>query len=193
MRSTVTAIALIVAATTPALGQAAAAPACWIRGEPARLAQRASPLDSIETRMGDGVVKVCYSRPAARGREVMGGLVPWGEPWRLGANEAAAIHVPFAAEIAGVRVEPGTYSLYAIPTDTTWQIVVNRSAQRWGIPINPQVRAQDVGSGAARVETLAAPVEALTLRFGPVVGSATELIVEWERTRVRIPLRRADR
>ena len=193
MRSTFTTIALIAALTAPAFGQAAAAPACWIRGEPARLAQRASPLDSIETRMGDGVVKVCYSRPAARGREVMGGLVPWGEPWRLGANEAAAIHVPFAAEIAGVRVEPGTYSLYAIPTDTTWQIVVNRSAQRWGIPINPQVRAQDVGSGAARVETLAAPVEALTLRFGPVVGSATELIVEWERTRVRIPLRRADR
>jgi len=192
MRSTVTAIALIAAATTPALGQAAV-PACWVRGEPARLAQRASPLDSVEIRLGDGAVKICYSRPAARGRQVMGGLVPWGAPWRLGANEAAAIHVPFAAAIAGVRVEPGSYSLYAIPSDTSWQIVVNRTVQRWGIPINPQVRAQDVGSGAARVEPLAAPVEALTLRFGPVVGSATELIVEWERTRVRIPLRRADR
>ena len=193
MRSTVTAIALLAALTAPAFGQAAAAPACWVRGEPARLAQRASPLDSVEIRLGDGAVKICYSRPAARGREVMGGLVPWGEPWRLGANEAAAIHVPFAAEIAGVRVEPGSYSLYTIPRDTSWQIIVNRTVQRWGIPINPQVRAQDVGSGAARVETLAAPVETLTLRFGPVVGSATELIVEWERTRVRIPLRRVDR
>jgi hypothetical protein len=192
MRSTFTAIALIAAATTPALGQAAA-PACWVRGEPARLAQRPSPLDSVEARIANAAVKVCYGRPAARGRAVMGELVPWGEPWRLGANEATAIHLPFAAEIAGVRVEPGAYSLYAIPRDTSWQIIVNRTVQRWGIPINPQVRAQDVGSGAARVETLAAPVEALTLRFGPVVGSATELIVEWERTRVRIPLRRVDR
>lgn len=190
MRATLTAVVLI-AATTTALGQAAA-PACWIRGEPARLAQRASPLDSVETRIADGVVKVCYSRPAARGRQVMGGLVPWGEPWRLGANEATAIRVPFAAEVAGVRVEPGTYSLYAIPHDTGWQIVVNRSVQRWGIPVNAQVRADDVGTGTARVEALTEPVEAFTLRFGPVVRNTTELIVEWERTRVRIPLRRVD-
>jgi len=192
MRSTFTTIALLAALTAPAFSQGAA-PACWIRGEPARLAQRASPLDSIETRIGDGTVKVCYSRPAARGRQVMGGLVPWGAPWRLGANEAAAIHVPFAAEIAGVRVEPGSYSLYAIPSDTSWQIVVNRSVQRWGIPINPQVRAEDVGAGAARVEPLAEPGESLTLRFGPVASNATELIVEWERTRVRVPIRRAGR
>jgi hypothetical protein len=190
VRATLTAVVLI-AATTTALGQAAA-PACWIRGEPARLAQRASPLDSVETRIADGVVKVCYSRPAARGRQVMGGLVPRGEPWRLGANEATAIRVPFAAEVAGVRVEPGTYSLYAIPHDTGWQIVVNRSVQRWGIPLNAQVRADDVGTGTARVEALTEPVEALTLRFGPVVRNTTELIVEWERTRVRIPLRRVD-
>ncbi|MGH7530650.1 MAG: DUF2911 domain-containing protein, partial [Gemmatimonadales bacterium] len=109
---------------------------------------------------------------------------------RLGANEATTIHVPFAAEIAGVRVEPGSYSLYVIASDTTWQIVLNRTAQRWGVPINEQVRAEDVGSGTARAEALTEPVETLTLRFGPVSDNGTELIVAWERTRVRIPIRR---
>ena len=190
MRTLLTTITL--AATVASGGRAQATPAsCWIRGDAARLAQRASPLDSAATRVGDATIKVCYSRPAARGREVMGGLVPWGEPWRLGANEATTIHVPVAAGIAGVRVEPGSYTLYAIPTDTSWQVVVNRGVERWGIPINAQVRAQDVGSATVPVETLSEPVESLTLRFGPAVAGATELIIEWERTRVRIPVRRA--
>ncbi|MGH8223170.1 MAG: DUF2911 domain-containing protein, partial [Woeseiaceae bacterium] len=104
--------------TTPASAQTPA-PSCWVRGDAARLPTRASALDSAETRVAGAVVKVCYGRPEARGREIMGGLVPWGAPWRLGANEATTIHLPFAAEIAGVRVEPGSYSLYAIPSDTT--------------------------------------------------------------------------
>jgi hypothetical protein len=187
-----TLVLAVLAAVSSAAGAQATAASCWIRGDAARLPLRASALDSTETRVAGAVVKVCYGRPAARGRPIMGGLVPWGEPWRLGANEATAIHVPFAAEIAGVRVEPGTYSLYAIPGDTTWQIVVNRTPQRWGIPINPQVRAQDVGTGTVRAEALTEPVETFTLRFGPVSGNGTELIAEWERTRVRIPVRRVE-
>lgn len=177
---------------TSAFAQTAAT-SCWIRGDASRLPTRASALDSTSVAIAGAAVTVCYSRPAARGREVMGGLVPWGQPWRLGANEATTIHVPFAAEIAGVAVEPGAYSLYAIPSDTSWEVVVNRGVQRWGIPINAAVRAQDVGSGIARVERLPEPVETLTLRFGPVSGNAADLIIEWERARVRVPVRRASR
>ena len=191
MRPILTLIAFA-AMTTCGLAQSSVA-SCWIRGDTTRLPTRASALDSATVEIAGVSVKVCYSRPAARGREVMGGLVLFGQPWRLGANEATAIHVPFAAEIAGVAVAPGAYSLYAIPSDTSWEIVVNRAVQRWGIPINADVRAQDVGSGTARVERLTDPVEELTLRFGPVSGNATDLIIEWERTRVRVPIRRAGR
>jgi len=135
-------------------------------------------------------MKLCYSRPSARGRKVMGGLVPFDQPWRLGANEATSIDVPFPAEIAGVRVRPGTYTLYAIPGASKWQIVVNRGVQRWGVPINSEVRAGDVGAGTATTESLGAPVETLTLKFAPAAGNATELLLEWENTRVRIPIRR---
>lgn len=165
-------------------------PGCWRRGNPAQLAERPSPPDSAVVAVDGATIKVCYSRPSARGRTVMGELVPYGEPWRLGANEATAIHLPFAAEIAGVRVGPGSYSLYVIPGETEWTVAVNRSVERWGIPIDDGVRAQDVGRGTVAVERLDRHVEQLTLRLEPARQGATELIVEWERTRVRIPIRK---
>jgi len=87
-------------------------------------------------------------------------------------------------------VEPGTYTLYVIPGASKWQIVVNRGVQRWGVPIDKDVRAADVGVGTVNTESLGAPVETLTLKFAPATGNATELVFEWEKTRVRIPIRR---
>ena len=186
---------LLIAALALAQAQAGSSQAapftCWIRGPADKLAERASPLDSIAVQIRGGTMKLCYSRPSARGRKVMGSLVPFDQPWRLGANEATSIQIPFAAEIAGVRVEPGTYTLYAIPGASKWQIVVNRGVQRWGVPIDNDVRAKDVGAGTVTTESLGVPVETLTLKFAPAAGNTTELVLEWEKTRFRIPIRRA--
>ena len=189
MRTALLLIAVMIPAAPPGASQAAPF-TCWIRGSANELARRPSPLDSATVEIGGATLKVCYGRPSARGRKIMGGLVPFGEPWRLGANEATTIHVPFAAELAGVRVGAGTYTLYTIPGESRWQIVVNRGVQRWGVPIDEQVRAQDVGSGTVSVERLDQPVETLTLKLAPTTASTTELVVEWEKTRVRIPVRR---
>src|SRR2546429_6392819 len=110
MRITLLIATLTLAQAQPGNGQAASF-TCWIRGPADKLAERPSPLDSSAVHLGGGTIKLCYGRPSARGRKVMGELVPFGQPWRLGANEATSIHLPFAAEIAGVRVEPGTYTL----------------------------------------------------------------------------------
>lgn len=173
---------------------AAAAPAqefaCKFRGAAGDLAARPSALDSIQVTIDGATVKLCYGRPAARGRPVMGDLVPYGRPWRLGANEPTTINLPFAAEIGGVRVEPGTYSLYAVPGEKEWEIVVNRAVDRWGIPINDAVRGQDVGAARRPVEPLERPVETLTLSFARPAGRETFLVIEWERARVRVPLRK---
>lgn len=174
----------------PALAQqsASSAPACWVQGDPADLDIRASPFDSVTASLAGEQVKVCYSRPRKLGRPIMGRLVPFGEPWRLGADEATAIHVPVPVTIAGVAVEPGWYTLYAIPDEREWAIVVNRGVQRWGIPIDEAVRANDIGAGEVRVETLPGTVELLTASLEPV-GSGLDLLFEWDRTRVRIPIR----
>jgi Protein of unknown function (DUF2911) len=97
--------------------------------------------------------------------------------------------LPFAADVAGVHVASGTYSLYVVPQKTSWEIHVNKAVDRWGIPIDEQVEAQDVGKGTVPAEVLPQPVEQLTLRL--VAGAPIELVVEWARTRVRIPIQRA--
>jgi DUF2911 family protein len=162
---------------------------CWTRAAPAELSSRASLLDSIVAPLGDADVKVCYSRPNARGRVIIGGLVPLGEPWRLGANEATTLHVPVAVRLGDVNLKPGVYSLYAIPGPKAWQVVVNDSATRWGIPINGGVRARDVGAITVPSEPTDAPVETLTMRLEPAGEGALALVIEWERTRVRVPIR----
>jgi hypothetical protein len=164
---------------------------CWTRAAAKELASRASLLDSAVARLGDAELKVCYSRPSARGRVIMGGLVPYGEPWRLGANEATTLHVPVAVRLGDVTLQPGVYSLYAIPGAKTWQIVVNSSATRWGIPIGADVRAHDVGTVTATGERTDAPVETLTMRLELAGEGAVALVIEWERTRVRLPIGRA--
>lgn len=180
---------LLIAAVVPVAGAAQdAAPGCWVRGDPAGLELRASPYDSTEVALDGGRVKICYSRPRKLGRPIMGGLVPFGEPWRLGANEATAIHVPTRATVAGVAVEPGWYSLMAIPGEREWRIVVNREVRRWGIPIDEDVRASDVGIGTVPASESVGVVELFTLGFERTGPSTADLVLAWDRTRVRIPV-----
>ena len=162
---------------------------CWTRGDAAAIGGRASALDSTSIALESGTVKICYGRPSMNGREIFGGLVPLDRPWRLGANEATTIFMPVAGSVAGVAVEPGWYSLYVVPGIQQWTVVVNSAAQRWGVPINDAVRANDIGTGTVAVETTPAAEETLSLRFEPEADDQADLVVQWEKTRVRIPVR----
>ncbi len=88
MRITLLIATLTLGQAQPGNGQAASF-TCWIRGPADKLAERPSPLDSSAVQLGGGTIKLCYGRPSARGRKVMGELVPFGQPWRLGANEGS--------------------------------------------------------------------------------------------------------
>lgn len=181
-------VATLVALSSPLGAQATAGNGCWVRGSRDALARRPSALDSTSVVVGGAEIKVCYGAPRMNGRQVAGGLIPFGEPWRLGANEATTIHMPVRGTIAGVAVNPGWYSLYTIASEKEWRIVVNSAAQRWGIPVNDAIRASDVGSGTVRVETADSPEEALRLRLASAGANAATLTVQWDRTRVRIPI-----
>lgn len=178
---------LVAALPVTAAGQEAA-PGCWIRGDRAGLELRASPYDSAAVALAGGTAKICYSQPRMLGRRIMGGLVPYGEAWRFGANEATALHVPVRATIAGVAVGPGWYSLMAVPGEQEWRIIVNREANRWGVPITETVRSADVGSGVVPAEEEVGSVELFTLDFVRTGPSSADLVAAWDRTRVRIPI-----
>ena len=183
-------VAALVAAATPAHGQTQET-SCFLRGATVeQAAQRPSPLGETAVALGGQEATVCYGRPSARERKVMGELVPFGAPWRLGANEATAIHLPFAAMVGGVHLEPGTYSLFAVPGETEWEFVLNRNAERWGIPINDAIRAADVGSFKRPAAAIEDMVEQLTIRWEGHTDAMGHLIVEWEHTRVEIPVER---
>lgn len=176
----------------PAIAQDAD-PGCVImRGDRESAAARRSPLDSVSVRLDGELVKVCYGRPSARGREIFGGpesLVPLGQLWRTGANEPTMLHTTGPLSVAGVSVEPGTYSLYTVPGESSWQIIVNRSTSQWGheSTYTEEVKAQEVGRATVEATKLDEPVEQFTIRSESADGER-HLILEWERTRVRVPL-----
>jgi hypothetical protein len=164
------------------------APAC----EPSPgmpLEGRSSPYDSATIVVGEGAAKICYGRPSLRGREMIGGeAVPYGRLWRTGANEPTTIHLNVPARIAGLDVEPGSYSLYTIPQPgLEWTLIVNRSTSQWGHEsrYTEEVAAQEVGRVPVPVETLDEPVEQLTIRPSDRGEGA---YLEWQNTRVLIPI-----
>jgi hypothetical protein len=153
---------------------------------------RASPLDSASVNLHGTTVKVCYGRPSARDRTMIGGEhVPFGELWRTGANEPTVIHTTGPIHFGGVELEPGAYAIYTRPGDQEWTVYLSRSTEHWGNQITDEVRAQEVGSVTVTRERPPEHVETLTLRFGQVSGHSVPFVLEWEEFRVTIPVEMA--
>jgi hypothetical protein len=185
--------ALLLASTLPGIDRpvTAAHPdtTCPHRNVP--LESRKSPLDSVTFSLSGKPVKVCYGRPSARGRTMLGGAdIPYGKLWRTGANEPTIFYAPVPLTVAGIKVSPGVYSLYTVPSKNEWEIVVNRSISQWGKEdqYTPEVKAQEVGRAKVKSETTSKPVETFTIRAEPEGGKAATLVLEWEKTRVKLPV-----
>lgn len=152
---------------------------------------RQSPYDSATVAVGDQQLRICYGRPSVRGRQIFGGLEQWGALWRTGANEPTIMHLPFEADIAGLRVPPGSYSIYTVPQESgEWELIINRSTSQWGHPSSytDEVQSQELGRATVSTERLDQLVEQFTIRGEPAQGGA-DILLEWERTRARIPVR----
>lgn len=150
---------------------------------------RASPYDSATVAVGEGTAKICYGRPSLRGREMIGGeAVPYGRLWRTGANEPTTLHVNVPARVAGLAVEPGSYTLYTIPQPgLEWTLIVNRSTSQWGheSQYTEEIEAQELGRAEVPVEAMAEEVEQLTVR---PADRRQGVLLEWQNTRVFIPI-----
>ncbi len=172
-----------------------AAATCEWRAEGAELAERLSPPDSLRFQIGDAEALLCYSRPSARERTMIGGeAVPYGEIWRTGANEPTTLHLGFSAEIAGVAVEPGTYALYTVPGEGEWEVIVNRSTEQWGAEryYTEEVAAQEAGRGTVPAGATDTHVETMTFAVEEAGEDSVQLTLSWEGSRIAIPIRRTD-
>lgn len=179
-------------ATAPALVPTVGDTTCPVH-HPDRMpaAGRKSPLDSLTFKVGDKPVKICYGRPSSRGRTMIGGEhVPYGTIWRTGANEPTVFFTPIALSVAGIDVPAGTYALYTVPGEKEWEIIVNRATSQWGEEhaYTDEVKAQEVGRGKVKSEALKDAIETFTIRADPASGNAKAIVLEWEKTRVAVPV-----
>jgi hypothetical protein len=147
---------------------------------------RPSPLAIVSSRYKDTYLKVTYSQPHKRGRSIFGGLVPYGQVWRTGANEATEITVTRDIKINGVDLKAGSYSLFTIPQKDTWTIILNSELGLWG--------AYNYNSklDVLRFDLPVTPVtefvyEAFTILIDPRNARA-DLILAWDRSKVIVPI-----
>jgi hypothetical protein len=152
---------------------ALALPAAAQRGDDA---ERASKNGKTEGTVGGVDVTLEYGRPKVKGREIWGGLVPYNEVWRTGANEATTIALGSDAEIEGKALPAGTYSLFTIPTPEGWTVIFNKTANQWG------AYNYDPKQDALRVEVKPKsgdPVEEMDF-----VLEGDQVVLRWEKLRV---------
>ncbi len=135
------------------------------------------------------VARVIYSRPQTKGREIFGNLEEYGKIWRLGANEATEIEFFRPVVIAGKNVPKGRYTMYAIPTEKTWTIILNKETDIWGAFKYDQ--RKDVVRTALPVTPLDTPLDAFTMVFEKGDPGAN-LIIAWDKVSVSLPIRWTD-
>jgi len=143
-----------------------------------------SPPAQADVTLAGKPVTIKYNSPAMRGRKIMGGLVPYGEVWRTGANPATTLITPVDLMIGTLKVPAGTYTLFTLPvSDHEWKFIVSTKTGEWGIPY-PE--GNDLGRTDMKVGTLPAPQESMTISFEHSTANSTELHVKWETADVSV-------
>ena len=134
------------------------------------------------------LARVTYSRPNKKDREVFGKLIPYGKMWRVGANEVTEIKFFNDVTLQGKKVKAGTYSLYAIPTEIEWTIVLNTDLDQWGEYSYKE--AMDVARFKAPVKKSEEVVENLTIQFKQANDKLNEAIMmmAWDKTMIELPI-----
>jgi len=138
-----------------------------------------SPPATASVTLNGKDITIHYNSPRMRGRKIMGDLVPYGKPWRTGANPATTLITPVNLKIGTLEVPAGTYTLFTLPNEKEWLLIVSKKTGEWGIPY-PE--GNDLGRTPMTGATLPEPQEDMSISFENTKGNTTELHVKWEKT-----------
>ncbi|MDR9400295.1 MAG: DUF2911 domain-containing protein [Psychroflexus sp.] len=147
-----------------------------------------SPMDAIIVRADDNapLVRIIYSRPKKRGREIFGELVPYNKVWRTGANESSEITFYQPMFLGDQHIDKGTYTLYTIPHKNNWTIIINEAVNTWGAyNYDP---ALDVARHKVEAKSTPATVENFSMAFRQA-DNGVDLVVGWDQTFVEVPFK----
>jgi hypothetical protein len=163
---------LIIAFTTGALAQAGG-------GKP-------SPAASATCDLGGGkTIKTDYSSPRMKGRKIYGGLVPFGEVWRTGANDATTFVTSADVVVGGKTVPAGSYTIFTVPTADKWTLIINKKTGEWGIPY--KYESDELARVDMKVSKLPSPVENFTISYDKT-GGGCRMNIDWETTRAFVDI-----
>src|SRR3954468_7946678 len=146
--------------------------------------KRPSPPGTVKATLNGATITIDYSRPSVRGRKIMGALVPYGQVWRTGANEATTLTTDKAIDIGGLAVPAGKYTLYTLPGESEWKLIVNKQSGQWGTDYDEK---QDLGRVTLKKAAAAAPVEQFTISIDNAATGGT-LKLAWENTELTAPI-----
>jgi len=132
---------------------------------------------------GGKAVTIDYSSPRTKGRKIYGELVPFGQVWRTGANEATALVTPVDLTIGGTTVPAGSYTIFSVPNKDKWTLIISKKTGEWGTDYPGQ--ANDLARVDMKVSALPSPAENFTISFEKAGGGAT-LNIDWESTRASV-------
>jgi DUF2911 family protein len=145
-----------------------------------------SPPAKATCALADGkTITVDYSSPRAKGRKIFGGLVPYGEVWRAGANEATTFVTTADLMVGGTHVPAGNYTLFTIPNKDKWTLIISKKTGEWGIPYPGQTL--DFARVDMKASSLSSPVENFTIAFDKT-ASGCALRMEWETTQATVDI-----
>lgn len=145
-----------------------------------------SPTQTIKQDFGMGSIELTYSRPGAKGRMVFGDLVPYGKLWRTGANAATRLVFTDPVEIGGRKIDTGTYVLYTIPAEETWEVIINKGIDNWGI--DGYKEGEDVVSFTVPAIKTQTKIETFTMQFANIKPQSCELQLMWDKKAIAIPI-----
>jgi hypothetical protein len=145
-----------------------------------------SPLSTLKQRVGLTDVEIVYSRPSAKGRKIFGGLVPYGEVWRTGANASTTISFSTPVKLAGKDIAAGKYALFTIPGENEWTIIINKDTKSSPFSYNA---SNDVVRLTAQAANIGEDIETFTILINDLRDDSANIVLLWEQTAVLVPLK----
>lgn len=149
-----------------------------------------SPEQEVVFTQGDLTIRVFYNRPSKKGREIFGGLVPFDEVWRTGANEATTFDTTKDLNFEGQILKAGKYSLWTIPRETTWTIIFNSEHGQWGLDSkgkpnrDPERDVLQIDVESLQQDRV---FEQFTIAFEDTGARDAEMVLIWDKTLVAVP------
>jgi Protein of unknown function (DUF2911) len=159
---------------------------CFALAQAQIKAPQPSPTSKITQTVGLTEIALEYSRPSAKGRKVFGGLVPFGELWRTGANAATKVTFSENVKIGGTEIPKGSYAIYTIPNEKEWDVIIHKNTTHWGLDDYNQ--SEDAVRFKAKPVMLNNTVETFTMQIDNLKNNSCDISIAWENTLLAFPV-----